>query len=137
MRDISTLINAASLKSKDWTKEDAETMVQSLIEIPKVFLDWDKGDGETWARLLSEENVIAYVSVPMPIIICLDEYAEFILPKLATKTEFFIEVKDFEEHIFSIDPSLIPIIEQIFCCKWSNRINPQQFSINELWWSTV
>ena len=137
MTNISEIINKASLKSKDWRNGEVETILQSLQEIPKVSLDWDKSDGETWARLIHEGNVIAYVSIPLPIIICLSKYAELVLPQLGTKTELCIVVEDFEEHIFSVDLTSIPIIENIFGRLWSSKVNPQQFSINEFWWTTI
>ena len=88
MKDISAIVNQASVRSKDWTDGILKTTLKSITEIPNFSLDWDKGDGEAWARFLDNGVVIAYVAIAVPVIMYLSEYRENITPKIDTETCF-------------------------------------------------
>ncbi len=137
MTDISGILKASFAKSESWREKELAATIKSLTKVPELMIDWDKDDGETWVRILTNGKVIAYIAVVIPIIVVISDYVKTILISINEQDCFVIEVEDFDSKTYSIEVVLIPVIEEVFRREWSAHIKPETFSINDFWWTTV
>lgn len=133
--DLTALLIQAYEQRSSWSEE---TLVSTLHLLGTLFpfasLDWDQDAGENWARFLRRNNVFIYVRVDMPVVIVLSTYASEVESLFSNKVTV-ITVPDMAVQNYSLDASEIDRLfpENI----WSSEVNPDKFSIDELWYTTV
>jgi uncharacterized protein (DUF2336 family) len=66
--NIDHVLRAAHSASAGWSPERAQKLVLAARP-PDSTIDWDAAAGEAWIRVLRASDVLAYVSVDIPIVI--------------------------------------------------------------------
>ncbi len=127
----------AKAKASGWSKEkliDVVNLILSLVGTGK--LDWDIGAGEDWARILGEKETIAFIRVDFPLAIVREAYATTLRAALEKTGVVSIFVPDFERRLYELSMSELGNIFP----RWHTEveiIDPQNFSIDELWYATI
>lgn len=132
--DLTNLFLQAHKQKSNWSEE---TLVNTLKVLGSIFpfasLDWDRDAGECWARYLRRNDVFLYVRVDMPVVVVLDAYASEVESALSSHTAV-IKVPNMDMQNFSLDIAEVGRLfpEHI----WDSEICVDEFSINELWYTT-
>jgi hypothetical protein len=140
-KDITELLEEARSRSKDWDKEKFTKYIEGISqEIADSYLDFDYDAGVFWAAIRStlksdKNEAIAFLRYDFPLLIILDDLAG----QLDDLTNDFgvvvLQVRDMGEKCYSIDPDNI---EYIFPNNvWPSEVDPNCFSIGDLWYSTI
>jgi len=133
--DLTVLFLQAYEQKNSWSEEALVSTLHLLGTLfPFASLDWDEDAGESWARFLRRNNVFIYVRADMPVVIVLRAYASEVESALSGQV-VVINVPSMSAQNFSFDVSEIGRLfpEHI----WSSDVNPNSFSIDELWYTTV
>ena len=128
----------AKQNSIEWTDNDFWELVSDIQRgFPELRLDFDYDSGEYWARILLAENeTIIFIRYDFPLIIILEKWRD-VMGKILSKNPnlVIVSVKDLLSERYSISPSHIP---QIFPNNvWDPNLDPLDFSLGDLWWTTV
>jgi hypothetical protein len=108
-----------------------DTMVVSSAAT--ITIDWDETAGEAWGRLILEDNVIALVSSRYPVMFLVDEI-EWDLSKV-TEGLVAIEVPALDVPV--LRAGLDRLLEMFDEKERFHLLNPDGFSVNDLWYATV
>lgn len=118
--------------SEDYFRQ-AATIIQEIIK-GSIF-EWDYGAGEDWGTAMLNGELVALIYTKWPLIVCMDEYKQSISKALAGDFRItIVGVPSMEKDLYSLDPSSINFL---FPERWSSSIDPNHFSIGDLWWTTV
>lgn len=136
MEDITKLLIKAKIASTEW-KDDVISKTITIIteSFVDLIIDWDKDSGESWIRIIKNNEVIGFIRVDFPLLIINTKFeAELLELKDRINCKILI-VTDFNNKNFSIK---VDAFNQVFeLNKTSEAINLNRFSINELWYETV
>jgi hypothetical protein len=160
MTDLTNYFLLASAHSKTWSLNKMFIFLNKFIEInPDLKLDWEINDLKSWSiffgvsvdwelvamteriwlSIKKKEKLIGYIRTDMPLLILLQE-CRFIF---AVESEMYtILVDKFDEKKFSFDLTKEPEIssnlgKSYFWNEKADIVNPNKFSIVELWWATI
>lgn len=133
--NLTAIFLRAYEKKDNWSEDTLLSMLHLIAsKFPFSSLDWDQDAGEMWARFLRREEAFVYVRVNMPLVFVLSAYADkvesLLLPKIVVAA-----VPNMNAQSYSLDPSEIGWFFPEH--SWPVEINPDAFSINELWYATV
>lgn len=131
------------IKAKDkYIFEEQDNFIRALDEIKQcdkdLKLDWDDGTGEEWARLIHEEHGIVYMmNSKIGIIFARKSYESKISKDLFSKYEIFItENYDKDEWFIDLE-RLKSEVNQLSWHASEEAVNPNEFSLNDLYFATV
>ena len=128
-------------KDKCLFKEE-EVFIRALDEIKQfdrdLNLDWDDGAGEEWARLNHQEHGIVYmINSKIGIIFARKSYESKIPQVLFSMYEVFI-TENYDKDEWFIDlAKLKSEVKQISWHASEEAVNPNKFSLNDLYFATV
>lgn len=129
--NLDDFLTVAQSNSDGWTASAALQAAKAMISSPVTVVDWDAGAGEEWIRLVSDDHVIALISVKLPIAI-----VERTSNKPLSDTSITVVYVD------SLDDENLtahrPVLEAAF--QETDRLDSLDltgFSANDLWYSTV
>lgn len=128
-------------KDKCLFKEE-EVFIRALDEIKQfdedLKLDWDDGAGEEWARLNHEVYGTVYmINTKIGIIFARKSYERKIPHFLFSKYEIFI-TENYDKDEWFIDlAKLKSEVSQISWHASEGAVNPNKFSLNDLYFATV
>lgn len=134
--DITSLLLLARHHEKDWTRDKFDGLLVLISQkIPEVTIDFDYDAGEDWARVISgpKSYIVALIRFDMPLMIMANDFREY-FATLTTDEIITISIFDMDSKVYSLD---VYQIRNIFPNNvWVPDIDPEQFSINDLWWTT-
>ena len=137
MIDMTNAIREANQGRAAWTKELFRAALQQFAGIiPEPTVDWDEGVPEQWGKIWSKHGRMAVmVCLPLPLVIATEEARA----QLETQMRFLgltvITASDWDKRLFSVDPEALCHAFNLHHI--SEALNPQAFSIDELWYATV
>lgn len=132
MIDIDETLRLARAKATTWASASALQLAGEVGRGRGWTVDWDAGAGESWARLIDDDRVVAFVSVVLPIVL-IEESATSADAQYGTALP--IVVTALEAPVLSVSrKSLGDAFGE------SDRLNVIElthFSANDLWYATV
>ena len=163
MIDLTEYFLSAASKAVQWSPSKMFQFLDKLTsKIPNAKADWQINELYSWSQLagikvewellpfeqrtwlmVKKENVaIGYIRVDMPLLIMLENYVSDLENEIISNEIVLVSVKDFNLNKFSIDleneKRLHP--EKRKGKFWNlskDIVDPNHFSINELWWATI
>jgi hypothetical protein len=132
MIDISETLRFAHAKAASWDPASALQLASEIGSPHGGTVDWDGGAGESWARLIDDGRVVAYVSTVLPLVI-VEESATSADANYGIASA--IVVTTFEAPVLSAGQG---VLGEVF--GESDRLNlmdPSNFSADDLWYATV
>jgi hypothetical protein len=130
--DLDETLRLARAMAATWSSVSALHLAREIGRDPGWTIDWDAGAGESWARLINDGRVVAFVSVVLPLVI-IEESAARIGTQYETALP--IVVADLEAPVLSASRKAL---DDAF--GESDRfdvIELTQFSANDLWYATI
>ncbi|MBU2603046.1 MAG: hypothetical protein KKA32_12920 [Actinobacteria bacterium] len=133
MIDLNPVLESVARGKGGWRVEDAELIaVTVLVREKELMVDWDRGAGERWIRLVSRTDVLVLVTTA-PIV--------FVLTPSAIRVAEFPDYVDVVEAA-SLDASLYRCREDLVECVFpgvtsSLGFDASSFSVMDLWYSTI
>lgn len=127
-------------KDKCLFKEE-EVFIRALDEIKQfdkdLNLDWDDGAGEEWARLNHQEHGIVYmINSKIGIIFARKSYESKIPQVLFSMYEVFI-TENYDKDEWFINLAKLKLeVKQISWHASEEAVNPNKFSLNDLYFAT-
>lgn len=101
-------------------------------------LDWDKGAGEEWARFIHEKYGIVYmINARIGINFVRKNYLKQISNKIFLDCELFITEKYSEDEWFVDLEKLKEEVSEICWHASESAVNPNKFSLNDLYFATI
>jgi hypothetical protein len=138
MTDLSQVLRRARESATDWSKGHLSEALQACSTlIEHVHLDYDDFAGESWARALVGDAVVAIVHNDVPLAFLLDKHAnDQLLHNLDEQGVVVVTIADFDAKEFSANAS---ILNEVFGLEeWpTEAVNPSAFSILDLWWASL
>jgi hypothetical protein len=134
--DLTPILLRARERSEMWSKDKVlETARLVLSLYNKARLHWDRGAGESWATIKNDE-IMAIIIEYFPLAIVFPPYSSTLQPLLEANKITVVVARDWNTRMYSLDPTTIEIIFPHG--HWDTSvINPQQFSIGDLWYATI
>jgi len=135
-RDVTQVLRRAIEASSEWSPSSAAEVLDCLRESLSIArVDWDRGAGEAWGRLLHEDQPVVALNALVPIALVRVPVDSKVLDILNRKGVVAIMSSDWEQHELKADPE---IVKQAFRRReWSPSVDPEAFSASELWWMTI
>jgi hypothetical protein len=132
MISIDESLRRAASAAATWSSAAAREVAATLARSPGAKVDWDEGAGEEWLRVFDGPSLVALISVALPFVFIQrdDNGSERLNGDLAV-----VAVDDFDEVQLSCS---LEVLEGAFGA--SDRLgslNPEGFSANDLWYSTI
>ena len=134
--DVTDVFARAIMDRKAWTVDRVARILDALLlAVPDAEVDWDRGAGEDWARVLRDGAVVALVHAHRPLAVVAAEHAEAAAPWLAPEDATLLVASDLDERVYRIDEAMLTrfVSGQVV----PRSFDSSRFSINELWWATV
>jgi hypothetical protein len=126
-----TLRNAASA-SKSWSSRDAHKVASGLAHDSGGEVDWDEDAGEDWLRVVDGANLVALVSVMLPLVFLRNDFNR---PRTSIANVLTVPVDDFDTAEFKC--SLGSLNEAFGLSDRLSSLDLGGFSVNDLWYATV
>src|SRR5688500_3241869 len=98
--DITSCITRALRDRSRWSADAAGRLTQSISELVSGEVDWDRGAGEDWARVLVAENVVCTIAIPVPLGLVLSRQGPAISGILRDHGVVVIEFDEWDEPRF-------------------------------------
>ena len=132
--DLTSIIQEAKQRSPDWSTKSVWNSLKRISQkIENAQIEWDEGSGEDWGRVLSKGEVCAIVYRNFPLVIVLEKHIGSVSEDL--ENVVVVDIQDFETRKYRINKDKI---NSFFPPdRWSDTVSPGNFSIRELWWTTV
>lgn len=102
--------------------------------VPTATMDWDEGAGESWARFLVGDRVVAFVFMEAPLAILLDDIYEPLASDLASSGCSSVRVASMESAILC---SSRHAVLQLAGRPVSENFTHERFSAEDLVWATI
>lgn len=138
MIDLTSRFQQAAQRATTWTKTSFVEILDLVISLlPNFRVVWDEGAGETWAYLFDGSRVVGIVRYDAPLAIFLTDYTDVLQQELQETGIVVILVTSMEKSEYRLDPS---IAKSKLFPRWlwrSETVNPECFSIMDLWWVTI
>ncbi len=121
--------------------KEEEVFIRALDEIKQfdkdLNLDWDEGAGEEWARLNHQEHGIVYmINSKIGIIFARKSYESKIPQVLFSMYEVFI-TENYDKDEWFINLAKLKLeVKQISWHASEEAVNPNKFSLNDLYFAT-
>ena len=118
---------------RSWSRQQAEAALAFLsTATPEAMPDWDHGAGEQWARILLNNEVVAYLSMVAPIVIGLRDLGLRTRP--IPGAPCLIEVQSMDAADLSIRRDLL---QRLAGRSISDVVDSNSLSPDELVWATM
>lgn len=123
----------AKNRSSFWLNGGFDRVIKLLAEKASSEVNWDETVPETWAGIDVNKIPIAVIHIRFPLIIVVESAFMEVSQSLQDGAISFIIVENFDVALFKIDKDKLP---EIFPYKWSDVVNPDEFTIRELVYAT-
>ena len=126
----------ATAQSAAWSADGFDRALQTLrASCAGARIDWDRGAGEDWGRLLRQKRVIATLWRRGPFAFVDSQYGSDLVAALEELHCRWVVVDDWSSPIYSIDQEHLRGL--LGRHKPAAYFDPAAFSANDLWWATV
>ncbi len=131
--DVTSAFEKAHSLNIGWSESEVRDLANAIAKAnPGSNVDWDSGCGEEWASVLGHRRLMAIVWTGGPLVILKSGVAR---SNGDCRPIQWIEFRDWQKKDFSIDRARID--EFFGTQRWVAEINPDSFSAEDLWWTTV
>lgn len=139
IRDATDALRHAAERRAEWSTNQTLELATALSERSSSRkVEWDYDAGETWARVLDAEGVVALVSAEIPLLIVREhepEPGQAMGPALSILKVTAVDTPD-----LSTDPVALfdafPALEGLMA-EDPDSMRPERFSAEDLWLATV
>lgn len=132
MMNIDANLRHAASGAGSWSAEAALEAAARLARDTSAEVDWDKGAGERWLRIVGGRHVSALVSVILPLALI---ETTVISPGDSIQDVIQIFVEDLDGVELSCSPA---VLAEVFDLPGQMDVpDPAGFSANDLWYATV
>lgn len=132
--DLTNLWRRAIAARHSWSSNQMRVAVNYIAQrLDGSQIEWDLEDGESWARVLKGNALVALAAFNLPIVLLHDEHKYF-QPQLEEMGENVLVVRDMASREYAIDVDVLVHWQQR---SMSEVFDPNKFSIDELWYATT
>jgi hypothetical protein len=134
MIDVTPTIESFAARKPGWRQERGRELGQEIASRLDGWLDWDRGAGEDWARVLVDDEDAVLICMLGPLLIVTGDNAAAVADITAELP--VITVPSVHDEILACDPQTLRAAfgDRV----WNNpRLNAERFSAGELWFTTV
>lgn len=134
--DITGIILQARRNADRWPDRKFFQLIEELRRIaPTLRFDFDLNAGEKWASFHADVAAVAFIRFDFPLAIVTNVWHEVFIDIFHKYRVEILSVPDMVCKQFRLDRMAIP---QLFPdSPWSPVINPDCFSIGDLWYTTI
>ncbi|GAB5494623.1 MAG: hypothetical protein Phog2KO_48380 [Phototrophicaceae bacterium] len=132
--DLTELFTKAFRVSNDWQPNRFKVFINSIENNENLKLSWDQSVPENWIEINREGKPIAVVRRTFPFAFVLESHFRFLYPLMSNNNILYIKISDFNQNGFMLDKNKI---DMIFPEKFSDFVNPEDFSLQELFYGTI
>ena len=139
MKELNSIFISAKNKKVFCNDNEIDAIINAILQSDKtIYLDWDKGAGEEWARLFRKESgmiCMLHRRIGVAFIRLLE--SDTIIKKVLS-TIYAVEVEDYNLEEWRID--LYSLRESIPEISWNvspYAVDTENMSLNDLYFATV